>query len=158
MAVTKIRKFSSWVLILCTVIMLVVLALFVFGGNNEPYNGQWNPKNVDLLLYWMYALFVITGIAIVFFVVLQFVENFKANPKKALFGLGVIILLAILFLGTYSIGNGTPMAALAKPDAEEYNVPFWLKLTDMFLYSIYIMAALTVLGVIVGSLKRIVEK
>ncbi|MDR1646290.1 MAG: hypothetical protein LBS05_10840 [Tannerellaceae bacterium] len=158
MAVTKIRKFSSWVLVLCTVILLAIVGLFFFGGNNEPYNGQWNPKYTDLLLYWTYALLVITVVAIVFFVVVQFAGNFKANPKKALFGLGIIVLFAILFLGTYSIGDGTPMPALAKPETEDYNTSGWLKVTDMFFYSIYIMAALTILGVIVGSVKRVIEK
>jgi hypothetical protein len=158
MAVTRIRKISSSVLIACTVIMLAIVGLFFGGGNNEPYNGQWNPKYTDVLLYWMYALLAITLVAILFFVIIQFVGNFKADMKKALLGLGVIVLFVVMFLGTYSIGNGTPIPSLAKPDIEEYNTAFWLKLTDMFLYSIYIMAVLTILGVIVGSVKRILEK
>jgi hypothetical protein len=158
MAVTKIRKFSSWVLVICTLIMLVIVGLFFGGGNDEPYNGKWNPKYTDVLLYWMYALFFITLVVIFFFVIVQFIGKFKADAKKAFVGLGVIILFGVLFLGTYSIGDGTPIATLAKPDMEAYNTPFWLKITDMFLYSIYVMAILTILGVIVGSVKRIFEK
>ncbi|MDR1919453.1 MAG: hypothetical protein LBQ65_07390 [Tannerellaceae bacterium] len=158
MAVTKIRKISSWVLIVCTVIMLVVVGLFFAGGENEPYNGQWNPKYTDSLLYWMYALFGITLVATLFFAILQFANNFRVDAKKALIGLGVIVLFVVLLFGTYSIGDGTPIPILAKPDIESYNTPFWLKLTDMFLYSIYVMAALTILGIIVGSVKKIFEK
>jgi small-conductance mechanosensitive channel len=138
--------------------MLVIVGLFFGGGNNEPYNGKWNPKYTDVLLYWMYALFFITLVVIFFFVIVQFIGNFKADAKKALVGLGILILFGILLLGTYSIGDGTPITTLAKPDIEAYNTPFWLKLTDMFLYTIYIIGILTILGVIVGSVKRIFEK
>jgi hypothetical protein len=158
MAVTKIRKFSSWVLVICTLIMLVIVGLFFGGGSNEPYNGKWNPKYTDALLYWMYALFFITLLAILFFVFVQFIGNFKADPKKALVGVGILVLFAALFLGTYSMGDGTPISTLSKADIVKYNTPFWLRLTDMFLYSIYVMAILTILGVIVGSVKKVFEK
>jgi hypothetical protein len=158
MAVTKIRKFSSWVLVMCTVIMVVIVGLFFGGGDNEPYNGQWNPRYTDVLLYWMYALFAITVVAILTFVVFQFVRLFKADVKKAFFRLGIIVLLVVLFFGTYSIGDGTSISTLAKPDLEAYNTAFWLKLTDMFLYSIYIMGFLTIMAILVGSLKRIFER
>ncbi|MDR1981586.1 MAG: hypothetical protein LBQ39_08220 [Tannerellaceae bacterium] len=160
MAVTKIRKISSWVLIATTVIMLAVVGLFFFGGDGEPYKGEkWNPLYTDTLLYWMYALLGITLVTILGFVIIQFVANFKADTKKALAGLGVIVLFAILFFSTYSLGDGEPIASLAtKAGAEAYNTPFWLKLTDMFLYSIYVMAALVILAVIVGSVKRVFEK
>jgi hypothetical protein len=106
----------------------------------------------------MYALLGITLVAILSFVIAQFVGNFKTDVKKALTGLGIIVLLAVLFLGTYSLGDGTPIATLAKPELESYNTPFWLKLTDMFLYSIYVMAILTILAVAVGSAKKVFEK
>ncbi|MDR1357243.1 MAG: hypothetical protein LBJ58_06200 [Tannerellaceae bacterium] len=159
MAVTKIRKFSSWVLVACTIIMLGVVGLFFFGGDNEPYNGQWNPKYTDTLLYWMYGLFAITVVSILCFVILQFINNFKADKRQAFFALGILVLFAIMFFTTYSIGDGTPIQSLLnKSDTEKFNVSFWLKLTDMFLFSIYIMFVLTVLAVIAGSLKRIFEK
>jgi 4-amino-4-deoxy-L-arabinose transferase-like glycosyltransferase len=133
--------------------MLALIVLFFFGGDNEPYNGQWNPKYTDTLLYWMYALLGITLVALLFFAILQFFNNFRTDAKKALIGLVVIVLFVILLFGTYSIGNGTPIPTLAKPEVEAYNTPFWLKLTDMFLYSIYIMASLTIAGILAGSVK-----
>ncbi|MDR1918810.1 MAG: hypothetical protein LBQ65_04075 [Tannerellaceae bacterium] len=159
MAVTKIRKFSSWVLLACTIILLVIVGLFFFGGDNEPYNGKWNPIHVDTMLYWMYALLGATLVIILFFVIAQFISNFKHDIRKALTGLAVLVLFAIMFFAAYSFGDGTPIASLAnKADAAAYNTPFWLKLTDMFLYSIYIMATLTVLGVAVGSVKKVLGK
>jgi hypothetical protein len=159
MAVTKIRKISSWVLLACTLILLVVVGLFFFGGNNEPYNGKWNPIHVDTVLYWMYALLGVTIVLILFFVIAQFISNFKHDTKKALTGLGVLVLFAVMLFAAYSFGDGTPIASLTtKADAAAYNTPFWLKLTDMFLYSIYIMAALVILAVAVGSVKKVFGK
>ncbi|MDR2811242.1 MAG: hypothetical protein LBB84_11935 [Tannerellaceae bacterium] len=158
MAVTKIRKISSWVLIVCTIIMLVLIGMFFGGGENEPYNGQWNPKYTDALLYWMYTLFGITLVATLFFAIVQFINNFRTDPKKALVGLAIIVLFVVLFFVTYSIGDGTPMSALTKPDVEAYNTPGWLKVTDMFLYSIYIMLGFTILAIIIGSVKKFFTK
>ncbi|MDR1403131.1 MAG: hypothetical protein LBJ60_05455 [Tannerellaceae bacterium] len=158
MAVSKIRKISSWVLILCTVITLVILGLFFFGGDNEPYKGEmWNPVYVDLLLYWQYILFAISAFAGVLFAAWQFTSSFKNDPKGGLMGLGVIVLFfAMLFL-TYTFGSTTPVNVL-NSEAQAYNVPFWLKITDMWLYSTYILTGLVILAVIAGSVKRIITK
>jgi hypothetical protein len=138
--------------------MLVIVGLFFFGGDNEPYNGQWNPKYTDVLLYWMYALLAITLVVILAFVLLQFVGNFKTDVKKALFMLGIVVSFVVLLFVTYSIGDGTPIPVLAKPDLEAYNTASWLKVTDMFLYSIYVMGSLTVLAILWGSVKKVLER
>ena len=38
------------------------------------------------------------------------------------------------------------------------NVPFWLRLTDMFIYSIYFLMGMTVLLIIAGSVKKALGK
>lgn len=158
MAVTKIRKFSSMVLILCTIITLVVLGLFFMGGDNEPYKGEmWNPKHVDLLLYWQYALFAVTGLAAVVLGIFQFATSFKNNPKGGMMGLVVIVLFAAMMFLTYTFGSTTPVNVL-NSEAQVFNVPFWLKVTDMWLYSTYILLGLVVIAVIGGSIKRLMGK
>lgn len=158
MAVSKIRKISSWVLILCTVITLVVLGLFFFGGNNEPYKGEmWNPKHVDLLLYWQYALFAVTALAGVLLGLFQFASSFKNNPKGGVMGLVVIVLFFGMMFLTYAMGDTTPVNVL-NSEAQKYNVPFWLKVTDMWLYSTYILTGLVILAIIAGSVKRMISK
>lgn len=158
MAVSKIRKFSSWVLILCTIITLVVLGLFYFGGDNEPLKGEmWNPIHVDTLLYWQYILFGLTALATVVLGIYQFATSFKNNPKGGLMGLVVIVLFFAMMFLTYSFGDTTPLNIL-NTDAQKYNVPFWLKMTDMWLYSTYILTGLVVIAIIGGSIKRIFDK
>ena len=36
----------------------------------------------------------------------------------------------------------------------QYDVPFWLKLTDMFLYSIYILLFVTIVAIIASGIKK----
>lgn len=158
MAVTKIRKFSSWILILCTVITLTVLGLFFFGGDLEPYKGElWNPKYADVLLYWQYILFGLTFLAAIILGIYQFIATFKSNPKGGVMGLVVILLFAALMFLSYSFGDTTPLNIL-NTDAQVYNVPFWLKITDMWLYTTYVLTGLVVIAIIGGSIKRIFDK
>jgi len=158
MAVTKIRKISSWVLILCTVITLVVLGLFFFGGDNEPYKGEmWNPIYVDLLLYWQYILFGVTVFAAILLGIWQFASSFKNNPKGGMMGLGIIVLFFAMMFLTYTFGSSTPVNVL-NSEAQAFNIPFWLKITDMWLYSTYILTGLVILAIIAGSVKRIISK
>lgn len=158
MAVTKIRKISSWILILCTIITLVVLGLFFLGGDNEPYKGEmWNPKHVDLLLYWQYILLVVTALAAVLLGAYQFATSFKNNPKGGLMGLVVLVLFAGLLFLTYAFGDATPVNVV-NSEAQAFNTPFWLKITDMWLYSTYILTGLVIVAIIAGSVKRILGK
>jgi len=50
------------------------------------------------------------------------------------------------------MGSGTPMNIPGYEGTD--NVYFWLKLTDMFLYSIYILLFVTVVAIIVSGIKK----
>lgn len=158
MAVTKIRKISSWTLIASTIITLVVLGLFFFGGSDAPYKGEfWSPTYLGLLLNWMYVLFGICAGGSILFGVWQFISNVKVNPKGAILGLGVVVLFFILLFFTYTIGSDAQVNVV-NSEAQKYNVPFWLKVTDMWLYSTYTLIALVVIAVFSGSLKKVFNK
>ena len=158
MAVTKIRRISSWVLLLCTFVTIVVLGLFFFGGDNEPYKGEmWNPIHVDTLLYWQYILFALIIATTLILAIWQFITNLKNDPKSALMVLGVVVLFIAMLFITYSIGDTTKLPIL-NSDAQEFNVDFWLKITDMWLYSTYILLVLVILAIAAGSLKNILKK
>ncbi|MDD4513940.1 hypothetical protein [Massilibacteroides sp.] len=158
MAVTKIRKISSWSLLACTVITLVVLGMFFFGGSDEPYKGEyWAPTYLGMFLNWMYILFGVCAVSTLLFGIWQFSTSFKANPKGGLMGLVVIVLFFGLLFITYTMGSDTPVNVL-NSEAQAYNVPFWLKLTDMWLYTTYTLVALVVLSIFSGSLKKVFNK
>ncbi|MDD2437683.1 MAG: hypothetical protein PHG27_03945 [Massilibacteroides sp.] len=158
MAVTKIRKVSSWILLASTFVTLVILGLFFFGGSDEPYKGEyWAPTYLGLLLNWMYILFAVCAGATLIFAVWQFISNLKINPRGAIGGLVVILAFFALLFITYTIGSDAKVNVL-NSEAQAYNVPFWLKVTDMWLYSTYTLVVLVVLAIFSGSLKRMLNK
>lgn len=158
MAITKIRRISSWTLIACVVISVIVFGIFFFGGDDEPYKGEyWTPTYTGLLLQWQYILF---GIAVVTALILglgQFISTFKTNPKGGIMGLVVLALFAGMLVITYAIGSGETLPILNE-DAQVFNTPEWLKITDMWLYSTYILIILIILAMIGGSIKKIMNK
>ena len=82
MAVTKIRKISSWTLLISSIISIIVLGMFYAGGVVDPAAEMKEPIYTGLLINWTSVLFFVT----VFFV-------------------------AVLFI-TYTMGDATPLTGL----------------------------------------------
>ncbi|WP_102406913.1 hypothetical protein [Parabacteroides bouchesdurhonensis] len=157
MAVTKIRKISSWTLLICTLISIVILGMFYAGGIVDPSAEMKEPIYTGLLIDWIYVIFIITAISTVIFALWQFISLLKASPKSAIASLIVLVFFAALFFITYSIGDPTPLKGL-NADSQDYNIPFWLKVTDMWIYSTITLVVLIILSVVAGSVKRILNK
>ena len=141
MAVTKIRKISSWTLLLTSIISIVVLGMFYAGGVVDPSVEMKEPIYTGLLLNWTSVLFFVTIVSTVIFAIWQFTSLLKTSPKSALASFIVIICFAAMLLITYSIGDATPLKGL-NADSQEYNIPLWLKITDMWIYSSAILMIL----------------
>ncbi|TAH60352.1 MAG: hypothetical protein EWM46_09635 [Fermentimonas caenicola] len=151
MAVTKIHRTSRLTLITTIIVSLIVLGLFFFGGQAPEHEkigaDLAQPAFTDILLYWMYALLVITIVVLIAFSIVDFARGLKENPKKALSGLYVILALAALFIGSYVIGDGTLLSIPGYEGTD--NVPSVLKMTDMWLYSMYFMLVITILAIFI---------
>ena len=159
MAVTKIRKISSWILLALMAISIGVLALFFMGGVTPESNIDWKEYNyTDQLLYWMYAMVGLSVIALLAFGLLQFGMSLKTNPKAALASLSVIVVFAALLGITYSIGDPTPIPSITNVDLIKYNVPMWLKVSDMWIYSMYILLILCVVSLFATQLRKVFTK
>ncbi len=154
MAVTKIHRTSRTTLIIGVIISIVVMGLFYFGGQaapNELVAGDLSqPKFTDIVLYWMYALLAITVVVLIGFAIVGLFKGLKENPKKALGGVVALLALAALLVITYIMGDGTPLNIPGYTGTD--NVPPMLKLTDMWLYSMYFMFVITLLAMIVFPL------
>jgi len=157
MAVTKIRKISSWTLLICSLITVVVLGLFFFGGVNNPGEEQKDYVYTSLLLNWTYIICGLTIVATLVFAAWQLITAFRTDAKGALIGIGAIVLFAAVLGVTYLIGDPTALEGL-NIDSQKFNTEGWLKVTDMWIYSSYILIGLIVLAVIAGSVKRILNK
>ena len=152
-------KVSYYVLYVMFAAILVVLGLFYFGGDAQGDAvlmgvdpEMWQPAQTDTLLYLVYGLLGLAIIATVAAFILQFGSALKDNPVKALKSLiGVILLIVVMFIA-WSMGSGEPLVIQGYDGSD--NVPFWLKITDMFLYSIYILLFVTVVAIIVSGIKK----
>ncbi len=152
----RIQKISGTVLYVILAITLVILGLFYFGGEdvnrivNDPEMSQ--PSYTDPLIYWIYFLMGVTVFVTVVAAILKLVSNFMDSPKDAIKSLIGIIALVVLLLVTWSMGSGKELV-LPGYDGTD-NVPFWLKLTDMFLYSIYFMMGILIFLIFGFSIRK----
>ena len=157
MAVTKIRKISSWTLLISSIISIVALVMFYTGGVVDPAAEMKEPIYTGLLLNWTYLLFGVTIACTVLFAVWQFLPLLKTDAKSAMLSLGVLVLFVAMLFVTYAMGDATPMTGL-NADSQKYNTEFWLKTTDMWLYSTYILLVLIIVVAFLGTIKRILNK
>ena len=141
MAVTKIRKISSWTLLISSIISIIVLGMFYAGGVVDPAAEMKEPIYTGLLINWTSVLFFVTIISTMLFAVWQFLTLLKTN---------------VLFI-TYTMGDATPLTGL-NADSQVYNTPGWLKITDMWIMSTIVLLVLIVACVVWGSVKRIMGK
>lgn len=160
MAVTKISRISRWTLYALTAVTVALIALLFLGGNVQPENqytelvGMTEPSFTNGLLYWIYILLGLTIFAVFVFSIIGFISNLKNNRKRAINSLLTLFVFAILLIIAYIAGDGTPLNILGYEGPD--NVPARLKLTDMWIYSVYILMGLTILAMLFNPLiKRI---
>lgn len=143
----KIQKISGTVLYVILAITIVIVGLFFFGGEDtnrivaDPEMSQ--PLYTDSIIYLIYALLGVTILATLAGALYQFVASFMDSPAKALKSLIGIIALAAVVIISWSIGSEEPLVLQGYDGTE--NVPFWLKITDMFLYSLYFLMGTLIL-------------
>ena len=160
MAITQIRRISSWTLIATCILSLVVLALFFFGGYDSPLgvDGEWkNPTYTGELLMWGYLLLGICAFSMVMFGIFQFANKFRTDAKSSLMTLGVIAGFAMLLVIAYSIGETTPLPNINE-DSQKFNIASWLKITDMWIYTMYTLIGLAVSAMVWGAVKKAISK
>lgn len=156
MAVTKIHKTSRMVLYAIMGITILVLAVFLFGGE-VPVEQRLvptisEPKFTDVLLYWVYVLLAISILVMLVFAVSDFISSWKVRPKSAFRSFLVVLAFAAMLIITFILGDGTPLNIVGYTGPD--NVPVTLKFTDMWLYSIYIMLVVAVLAMIFSPLLK----
>lgn len=145
----RIQKVSGTVLYVMLAITLVILGMFFFGGETPldqrlgADTAMEEPAQTDALIYWMYILFGIAVIITIAAAIYQFVTGFIDSPMTAIKSLLGLILIIVVLVISWAMGSDQPLVMPGYDGAE--NVPFWLKLTDMFLYTIYIMMGAMIL-------------
>lgn len=148
----RIQNVSGSALLIMLLLTVVVVAMFFLGGETPVEQrlvadtSLSEPAQTDLLIYWMYILFGITVAVTLVAAIYQLITNFIDSPKATIKSLLGVVFLIVVMIFSWAIGSDQ---ALVMPgyDGTE-NVPFWLKLSDMFLYTIYILMGITILLII----------
>jgi len=157
----NIRRISSWTLLGIVIINIVIFGLFYFGGQMDVtlVENITNPKYTDQLLFWIYILLAICIISMLGFGITQFFNKLRTNPKSSLLTLGVLIGFGLLLFLTYSFADATPfpMSSINK-DTQQFNVEFWLRIIDMWIYSVYVLIGLAAFVIVAGSIKSSLGK
>ena len=153
MAISKSRKISSWTFIGVIIISIIVFGMFYLGGAVDPAAEIKEPVNTSLLLYWMYIVFALAVVCLLLFGVVQFLGTLKSHPKKALGTLAVVVAFFALLGITYAIGSTEALPGI-NADSAKFNTPGWLKICDMWIFSIYVLLALSIIGMITGAIKK----
>lgn len=140
-------KVLNLVTIAMFVITVVILGLFMFGGD-VPNQDYPTPVFTTSLLNWAYILFVIAIIVAILFPIVRL----ATRPKEAMRSfIGLAAIVIIVFLA-YALSDGTPMniQGYTGPD----NVPSMLKFSDTILFTMYFLFAGAILAIVGSEIYR----
>ena len=153
MAVTKIRKVSSTTLLVLLALSVLIFVLFFAGGSELDAKGNKDYAFTGILLYWTYFLFLVTIVATIYFALRNIVSAFQTNSRRAMLSIGSLVAFVVLLGITYAIGDGEPIKGLNEA-SQAYNTAGWLKVTDMWLYSTYVLFVVTLGAVVWGGVSN----
>lgn len=143
-------------LLLVGLSVLVVLMVYVGGNADSILNSAGEamdvPKYTDALLYWAYFLLGFGFFIAILVALVKFGKNLIANPKSALKTLIPIVLFALLFVVSWSLGSTERMSIIGYEGTE--NEGLAAKFVDMVLYSFYGLFAILVLTIAGAAIYR----
>ena len=137
----KTEKLSSIVLYVALGITLLLFSIFYFGGMDSTRDDF---DKTSLLLCWMYLIAGLCLVVTCIFFCIKFGQTFRRNPRTFWRNFIVFFSILILFFVTWFLGSNEPIQSLEYTKTESYS--FWLKLSDMFLYALYVLLGLTILA------------
>lgn len=143
-------RISYYVLYALFAAIVVVCGLFYFDGFDRVVGEFNDPVHTETLIYLIYFILGLCVLVTLVAAVIQFGSALVDSPVNALKSLVGLILLVALLAITWSMGSTDTVVTGDGP----YTDPFWLKITDMFLYSIYVLMAGTILSIFVSGVKK----
>ena len=137
----KISKIAMYVLLGVTI---VVACLFFFGGNVEPVF-------TNSLLYLTYCFVGIAALLVIIAAVANLATDFRKDAKSALKSVGGVCALVVLFVVSYFVSSGEPVAVLG---IEEEVTTATYKMVDAQLYTTYVLLIIAVILMICGNFAK----
>ena len=147
-------KVSYYIFYVLIALILVTLGLFFGVGYNNPM-GEYNaPEHTETLMFLMYGFLAVCVLVTVLGGLAQFFMNLKDDPKGAVKSLLAIALFAGVLIGAYVMGSEEP---LTMASGDVFTDVTMLKLSDMMLYAIYLLAGVAGVATLInlsGIFKR----
>lgn len=140
-------KVSYYALYVMMALIIIVLAMFFCVGYNNPV-GEYNaPEHTETLIYFMYLMFGVCVAVTIIGALAQFVSGLKDNPKGAMKSLlGLILFVAVLVVA-YAMSSDAP---LQMASGEIFTDTMLLKLSDMMIYSIYVLLGVAAVATVLN--------
>ena len=133
-------KVSYYIFYVLIALILVVLGLFFGVGYNNPMGDYNAPQHTETLIFLIYGFLALCLLVTVLGGLAQFALSLKDDPKGAVKSLLAIALFAAVLVGAYVMGSDEP---LTMASGETFTDATMLKLSDMMLYAIYLLLAVT---------------
>ena len=133
-------KVSYYIFYVLIALILVTLGLFFGVGYNNPMGDYNAPQHTETLIFLIYGFLALCLLVTVLGGLAQFALSLKDDPKGAVKSLVAIALFAGVLVGAYVMGSDEP---LTMASGETFTDATMLKLSDMMLYAIYLLLAVT---------------
>ena len=133
-------KVSYYIFYVLIALVLVVLGLFFGVGYENPVGDYNAPQHTETLIFLMYGFLAVCLLVTILGGLVQFALSLKDDPKGAVKSLLAIALFAAVLVGAYVMGSDEP---LTMASGETFTDATMLKLSDMMLYAIYLLMAVT---------------
>lgn len=142
----KPDKFSRYTLYLLLLICTVTAGFYFGGAKVASEIHALVPVYTGLLIWVVVGLLSIALAAVIFFVIIRFAERYRRSPKEAVRSVLGLFILAFLMFFCWLCSNGN---LLSLPGYKGlYNTQVWIKITDMLIYSTYVLIGAAVLLII----------
>ena len=155
------KNISKIALVVGLLVSLVVLILYFVGGENTALTSTGAettaPKNLDLMLYWIYITVAIGVILLIIFAIKTVITMFQTDPKEAIKSIVTVAAFFVLLIVCYVISPEKEFSRVVNGEVETYSQTT-MKMIDMWLYSIYFLLAATVVLVVFFAVKRFISK
>lgn len=129
----------------------VVFLLFYLVGYNMPYvfDPEYNaPLFTDVVIVFMYLMVAAGVAAAVYAVVMERKRRSRQSVENGIpvgkIERGTLVLLVALLAVSFLLGSSAPI----KVDGEVFDSVFWLKATDMLIYTSLALIAVAVAAVV----------
>ena len=135
-------KITLWSLL---ALGIVFIALFFLGGSNGSLEVAGDflniPRFTNAFLIWVYILLAIVILVTLAVVVVDFVNNWKTNRRKAYMTLGVVGGFILLALICWFLGSPEKINIIGYEGTD--NEGAWAQLADAVIYACYFLVLAT---------------